>query len=94
MTFFRITLLRSGIGLPARTNGVLASLGLTKRLRTVYLPVSPDVAGKILKVKELIAVSEVEKPVSRKAMKEVRRPEPGFWVERAVSRDGGAVVEG
>lgn len=63
-------------------------MGLTKRRETVFLPVSPDAAGKILKVKELVAVSEVEAPMSKKEMKESRRPEAGFWVERAVSRTG------
>ena len=88
MTYFRLTLLRSGIGLPKRTNDILISLGLRKRMRTVFLPVSPDIAGKIMKVKELVAVSEVDKPMSRKQMKEVRKPDAGFWVEKAVSRDG------
>lgn len=88
MTYFRLTLLRSGIGLPKRTNDILISLGLRKRLRTVYLPISPDIAGKIMKVKELVAVSEVDQKLNRRQIKETRRPESGFWVERAVSREG------
>lgn len=90
MAYFRITLLRSSIGLPARTSGVLRALGLRKRYNTVYHPVSPQVAGQIMKVKELIAVSEVEKSLSKQEEREKRRPEAGFWVER---RAGEAVQE-
>ncbi|KAK9416219.1 hypothetical protein SUNI508_01636 [Seiridium unicorne] len=45
MSFFRITLHRSAIGLPERTRGVLAALGLRKRTQTVFHPVSPQFAG-------------------------------------------------
>ncbi|KAI2632190.1 hypothetical protein GGR54DRAFT_582494 [Hypoxylon sp. NC1633] len=86
MSYFRITLHRSAIGLPKRTHGVLAALGLRKRSQTVFQPVSAQSAGMILKVKELVKVSEVERALSPKEMREERRPEPGFWVEKAVPR--------
>ncbi|KAL1590891.1 hypothetical protein WHR41_00480 [Cladosporium halotolerans] len=82
MSFFRVTLMRSAIGLPAKTSGVLKALGLHKRLRTVYHPVSPDIAGQIFAVKELVDVQEVDQRLSKQEMKELRRPESGFWVER------------
>lgn len=81
-TFFRITLLRSGIGLPTKTRAVLAALGLKKRMQTVYQPVNPDAAGMIMKVKELVDVREVVGRMTKKEMRESRRPDPGFWVER------------
>jgi len=80
--YFRITLLRSAIGLPKPLNGVLAALGLRKRMRTVYHPVSPTVAGQIFAVKELVDVQEVEQRLSKPEMRELRKPESGFWVER------------
>ncbi|KAI1780865.1 hypothetical protein F4818DRAFT_397087 [Hypoxylon cercidicola] len=86
MSYFRITLHRSAIGLPQRTRGVLAALGLRKRTQTVFHPVSPQSAGMILKVKELVRVSEVDRALSPLEMREERRPEPGFWVEKAVPR--------
>lgn len=87
MAYFRITLLRSGIGLPRSTNGVLAALGLKRRMQTVYQPVSADSAGMIFKVKELVDVQEVEKPLTKREMKASRTPEPGYWVEsRAADR--------
>ncbi|KAK5159696.1 mitochondrial 54S ribosomal protein YmL33 [Cryomyces antarcticus] len=81
MPYFRITLLRSAIGLPRRSSGVLAALGLRKRMRTVYHPVTPTVAGQIMHVKELVDVEEVEEALTKEEMRELRRPDSGFWVE-------------
>lgn len=39
-----------------------------------------------MKVKELVAVSEVEKALTKKEMKDIRRPDPGYYVEKAVER--------
>ncbi|UNI19909.1 39S ribosomal protein L33, mitochondrial [Purpureocillium takamizusanense] len=86
MSFFRITLHRSAIGLPERTRGVLAALGLRRRAQTVFHPVEPQFAGMILKVKELVRVQEVERPLSRAEVKAARTPDAGFYVEKAVPR--------
>lgn len=86
MSFFRITLHRSAIGLTERTRGVLAALGLRRRAQTVFHPVSPQFGGMILKVKELVRVEEVEKPMSRRELKQARTPDAGFYIERAVPR--------
>lgn len=82
MSFFRITLHRSAIGLPERTRGVLAALGLRRRMQTVFHPVEPQFAGMILKVKELVRVQEVETRLSKKEVKGARTPDAGFYVER------------
>jgi large subunit ribosomal protein L30 len=94
--YFRITLLRSAIGLPAKTSGVLRALGLRKRLRTVYHPVSPDIAGQIFAVKELVDVQEVDQALTKAEMKELRKPDPGFYVERRMKdvRATGLGMEG
>ena len=86
MPYFKITLIRSGIGLPKKTQGVLAALGLRKRMQTVFHLVSPQVAGQVMKVKELVAVSEVEKALTKSEMKDMRRPDPGYYIESAVPR--------
>ena len=93
--FFRITLMRSAIGLPAKSSGVLRALGLRKRLRTVYHPVTPDVAGQIFAVKELVDVQEVDQALTPAEMKDLRRPDPGFYIERRIrdARGQGAVSE-
>ena len=86
MSFFRITLHRSAIGLPERTHGVLAALGLRRRSQTVFHPVSPQFAGMIMKVKELVRVEEVDRALSKAELKDERRPDPGFYIEKAVKR--------
>ncbi|KAJ9649251.1 39S ribosomal protein L33, mitochondrial [Coniosporium apollinis] len=93
MPYFRITLLRSAIGLPAKRTGVLQALGLRKRMATVYHPVSQDVAGQIMKVKELVDVAEVEYPLTKGEMKKMRTPDPGYYVERRAG-DVRAELEG
>jgi len=82
MAYFRITLMRSAIGLPKQTAGVLKALGLTKRLRTVYHPVTPSIAGQIFAVKELVDVQEVENKFTSAQLKDLRRPDAGFYVEK------------
>jgi ribosomal protein L30 len=86
MSYFRITLKRSGIGLPERVQGVLHALGLRKRMKTVFYPVSSQVAGQIMKVKELVEVQEVDKPLSKYELKQERKPDPGFYLEKPAPR--------
>ncbi|KAI0577539.1 RpmD, Ribosomal protein L30L7E [Pyrenophora tritici-repentis] len=81
MPYFRITLMRSGIGMPQKTQGVLHALGLRKRMTTVYHPVSQSVAGQIMRIKELVDVKEVEYPKTKEQMRKERRPEKGYYVE-------------
>ncbi len=85
-SYFRITLLRSGIGLTKRTQGVLKALGLRHRMKTVFYPVTPEVAGQIMKVKELVSVREVDRPLTQAELKAERRPDPGFYMEKAAPR--------
>ena len=59
LTHYRITLKRSAISLPERIKGTLVSLGIHRRLQTVYHEHSPINAGKILRVKELVEVQNV-----------------------------------
>lgn len=95
MAFFRITLHRSAIGLPERTRGVLKALGLRRRSQTVFHPVSPQFAGMIFRVKELVRVSEVDKALSRQEVKAAQTPDAGFYVEKArprVDMGGGRIA--
>lgn len=50
---------RSAIGLPKHTGRVIEALGLRKRLQSVYHRQSPDIAGMVLAVKELVHVENV-----------------------------------
>lgn len=55
-------------------------------MKTVFHPVSSEVAGQIMKVKELISVSEVEKSLTQAELKKERQSDPGYYVESAVPR--------
>lgn len=77
--------MRSAIGLPSKSAKVLRALGLRKRMATVFHPVTPDVAGQIMRVKELIAVAEVDRPLTKTEVKAERKPDTGFYVEKRQS---------
>lgn len=83
MSYFRVTLLRSAIGLPRRSTDVLKALGLKKRMGTVFHPVSPSVAGQIMKVKELVSVEEVDRRLTKQEVHLERKPDPGYYVEKS-----------
>ena len=56
-------------------------------MATVFHPVSPAVAGQIMKVKELVAVMEVDRAMTKREVHQERVPDPGFYVEsRAADR--------
>ncbi|WVQ71002.1 ribosomal protein L30 [Cryptococcus sp. DSM 104548] len=58
-THHLITLVRSPIALPERSKRTLNALGLKRLRQSVLHPFSPVVAGRILKVKELVQVLNV-----------------------------------
>ena len=57
-------------------------------MATVFHPVTPTVAGQIMKIKELVAVSEVERPLTKQEVHRERVPDPGFYIERSIGRGG------
>lgn len=73
--------MRSGIGLSKKRNDTLVALGLRKRFRTVYKPVNPQMAGLLVRVKELIKVELVDEVKTKEEMKEERKKEKGYVVE-------------
>jgi large subunit ribosomal protein L30 len=79
--FWKVTLMRSAIGLPRRRGDTLVALGLRKRFRTVYKPINPQIAGLILKVKELVQLELVDTAETKEEMRQKRRPEKGYVVE-------------
>lgn len=79
--------MRSGIGLSKRRNDTLVALGLRKRFRTVYKPINPQIAGLLLRVKELIKLELVDEVKTKEEMREERKPERGYIVE-SVGRTG------
>jgi large subunit ribosomal protein L30 len=81
-THFKITLRRSAISLGSKKQGTLVSLGIHRRMQTVYHPHCPEVAGKILLVKELVEVENVptEMVRTKQEMKRDRMPNRGYQV--------------
>ena len=73
LTHYKITLRRSAISLPESFKATLVSLGIHRRMQTVYHPHTPECAGKILKVKELVEVENV--PASAVRTKTEQRQE-------------------
>ncbi|TBU46921.1 hypothetical protein BD309DRAFT_952957 [Dichomitus squalens] len=65
LTHYRITLRRSAIALPMNIKGTLAALGIHRRLQTVFHRHTPDIAGKILTIKELVTVENVPESAVR-----------------------------
>ena len=81
-THFRVTLRRSGISLGKRVQGTLAALGLRRRMQTVYHAHTPEAAGMILSVKELVEVENVPASAVRTAgqQRAERKAPRGFVV--------------
>ncbi|TCD69598.1 hypothetical protein EIP91_007020 [Steccherinum ochraceum] len=82
-THYKITLQRSAIALPSRIKDTLTSLGIHRRLQTVYHPHNQINAGKILAVKELVTVENVsaEEVRTKTEQRHERRPPRGFVVK-------------
>ncbi len=55
---FKITLVRSHIGKPAKHKAVLQGLGLTRLNKTVTLKDTPETRGMIKKVSHMLKVEE------------------------------------
>ncbi|OJA08330.1 hypothetical protein AZE42_07214 [Rhizopogon vesiculosus] len=82
-THFKITLQRSAIALGERKKETLVALGLHRRMQTVYHVHSPETAGKILKVKELVEVENVPARAvrSQSEQRKERKASRGYQVE-------------
>lgn len=78
-THYRVTLRRSTIGLPERTQRVVEALGLHKRLHSVYHRQTPTIAGMVLAIKELVHVENV-RPMVPGGSDEAAEP---IWVNAA-----------
>ncbi|KAG7099736.1 hypothetical protein E1B28_001551 [Marasmius oreades] len=88
-THFKITLRRSAISLGDKIKGTLESLGIHRRMQTVYHRHSPETAGKILRVKELVEVENVTEALVRTKQQQTleRRAKRGYKVVGSSLRD-------
>jgi len=84
-THFKITLLRSAIGLPQRYRQTLESLGIHRRGQTVFHVHNPETAGKILRVKELVQVRNVgaSEVKTKTEMRRERKAVRGYTIHKS-----------
>jgi large subunit ribosomal protein L30 len=73
--------MRSGIGLSKQHTDTLVALGLRKRFRTVHKPVNPQIAGLLLRVKELVRLELVEETETKEALAVGVKSAKGYVVE-------------
>lgn len=78
--YFKVTQLRSTIGLPKLYKETLATLGLHRRNQTVYHKITPQQAGQIARVKELVKVELSPVYKDKVQMRQERKSDPGFVV--------------
>jgi len=62
-------------------------------MATVFHPVSPQVAGQIMKVKELVSVKEVERALTKNEVHLERKPDPGYYIESRMGKSTNAEVD-
>lgn len=78
--YYRIHLYRSFIGMPQTIRETCKALGLRKTGNVVYRKVSPQIAGQVVKVKELVRVNLVESIEIQQAELLSRKSSPGYSV--------------
>lgn len=81
--YYKITQMRSTIGMPPIVRKNIQALGLKKRFQTVYQRVSPSTAHRLMRVKELVAIDLVNEPKSVDEMAQERKFKPGFEIIKA-----------
>lgn len=62
-------------------------------MSTVFHEVSPTVAGQIMRIKELIAVAEVDEALTKQELKSERKPDTGFYVEKRIEDERSQSVQ-
>lgn len=78
--FYRIQLYRSFIGMPQTIRDTCKAIGLSKRGSVVYKKVSPQIAGQVVKIKELVRVNLVESLETQQVELQSRKSSSGYKV--------------
>ncbi|PRT55420.1 54S ribosomal protein L33, mitochondrial [Wickerhamiella sorbophila] len=79
--WYRVTQVRSTIGLPKKLRNTALAMGLKKRGNVVYQKVNAANAGQILTLKELVDVQLVDQALTREEERLLRRNPKGYSVE-------------
>ncbi|CAN3375288.1 large ribosomal subunit protein uL30m [Diutina rugosa] len=78
--YYRITQVRSIIGMPPLVKKNLRALGLSRRFQTVYQRVSPSTANRLVKCKELVTVQLVDETKSAQQLNNESKFQKGFEI--------------
>merc|ERR1711939_93715 len=79
--WFKITLMRSSIGLQPSVRATVTALGFKRRMQSVYSKIDQAAVGKILKVKELVKVETLTHQQKREETKpKIRSDNKGYTV--------------
>lgn len=76
--FYKITQVRSTIGMPPRTRKNIEALGLKRRNQIIYQKVSAATAHRLSLVKELVKIDLVDTPKTKEEINKDRKFNPGF----------------
>lgn len=78
--FYKITQVRSTIGLPPKIRKNIEALGLKRRNHTVFQSVSPSTAHRLAAVKEIVNIELVDQPKTAAELSLERKFKPGFEI--------------
>lgn len=81
--FYKITQIRSTIGMPPKVRKTVESLGLKHRYDVVFQTITEGTAVRLGKVKELIKVELVEDKLTRQQVNLSRKYKSGFEVSKS-----------
>lgn len=87
MPFYKVTLKRSPIGMGELVQKRVKALGFGRKHRTTYLPITGAIASQIALVKELVDVEVTDEYLTKAEIRESRKPNPGFSVEREAAEE-------
>ena len=86
--FYKITQLRSTIGMPPIVRKNMEALGLRRKDHVKCQRVSPSTAHRLIRVKELVKVELVAEVKTPEEMAKERKFKPGFEVEKGGAFQG------
>jgi ribosomal protein L30 len=80
---FKITLMRSSIGLAPDVRKTVTALGFKKRMQSVYRSINAKNVGRIVKIKELVKVETMDREAVEEELRpKIRSENKGYTVVR------------
>ncbi|CCG22137.1 Mrpl33 mitochondrial ribosomal protein of the large subunit [Candida orthopsilosis Co 90-125] len=78
--YYKVTQIRSSIGMPPTTRRTLEALGLKRRNQTIYAKCDVSSAHSLAKVKELVKIEVTDQKKTREEINQERKWKSGFEV--------------